>query len=293
MIHLREPFDLIVGTTILPIPDRSAKVPNLMWESCCFGSMMGHAGYPEIERQQVERVAAWLRRPVPAESPADKRIELPDDQRGLSVAEIRRVDHLKLRIARTDIKPAKREAAKQELERIETSKREALEARWLSEATDETKALAEARGEAVETTKGGRTWIPSRNPILALSRLPSPALTAAQTEAGYACIAYYEARMESLGSQMGAINAIGGAHDNAKFVFNSLQRAKKLQRIAVIERAVALECRLEPTALQMLRGVCGEGKSVSHYGGGRVYERNLSALKMALDVADKILTGKA
>lgn len=61
MIHLREPFDLIVGTTILPIPDRSAKVPNLMWESLCFGSMMGHAGYPEIERQQVERVAALLR----------------------------------------------------------------------------------------------------------------------------------------------------------------------------------------------------------------------------------------
>lgn len=229
-----------------------------------------------------------------AKSPKPKlKIHLPDHERGLSVADIRRIDQLKQRIARPEIKPAKREAAKQELERLEAARLRAIEDRWIGEAIEETQTLALARGEVVDTLKSGRMWIVSRNPILSLSRLPSPALSAEQTDAGYALIAYYEARSESLGSQMGAIDTpSGGAHDNDRFVHMHGARAKKLQRLGTIERAVAMECRHEPAALQMLRGVCGEGKSLSSYGSGRNYERNLKALKMALDVADAVIRGK-
>jgi hypothetical protein len=116
-----------------------------------------------------------------------------------------------------------------------------------------------------------------------------------QSKAAVACRDYYETRSQGLGSQMGGLGGIGQpGYDNCPAVFNGVQRAKKLQRIMTIERAITMDakCRAEPATLQMFRAVCCDNKPLSVWGEGRAFDRNLTALKMALDVADAVICGR-
>lgn len=216
-------------------------------------------------------------------------IELPADERGLTLAEIRRIDQLSIRINRPDIKASKREAAKQELARIEASRREGRDGAWLEQSACETIALAEGRGETVEASKRGAVHVSSRDAIYSLSRK----LSDDQYASAVACRDYYESRSHDLGSQMGSVDSIGApTYDNCSAVFNGVQRAKKLQRIMVIERAIAAQCRARPESLMMFRDVCAYNKPLSVWGKGRAFDHNLGALRMALDVADAIIRGR-
>jgi hypothetical protein len=94
----------------------------------------------------------------------------------------------------------------------------------------------------------------------------------------------YEARSSDLGA-MEYGDTGRAAHDHEAFVQSRGLRALKLQRLATIERSVALQCRDEPACLQMLRGVIGNGVNLSAFGAGRAFARHLDALTRALDVA--------
>lgn len=173
----------------------------------------------------------------------------------------------------------------------EAQKRAREEAVALMERTEETVALAEARGEEVHRGARGQVSVTSRDPLLSLLR--GGRLTHDQFDAGAKVKEMYERRFASLGSQMDGLGAASSpTYDNTKTVLEGIQRAKALQKIGQIEREVAIQCAQEPVALQMLRWVCEQGHSIrSASGGGRTHERYVRALAMALDVADSVIGG--
>lgn len=57
-------YDIRVGEHTFAIPDRSAKVPGLLWETLAVAALLDHAGYEEIALDELAKVSAWLRRPV-------------------------------------------------------------------------------------------------------------------------------------------------------------------------------------------------------------------------------------
>lgn len=168
--------------------------------------------------------------------------------------------------------------------------------RELRAGIDETVALEEARGGEVRQGPGPLV-MRDRDGLAALQALEPDedgeerSLTEEQYGAGMRFREGWEARSEGVGSQMGAMLSGGAAHDNDRFVETALSRAKKLQLAGRIEFAVAVQCRDEPAALQMLREVAGHGKALSVFGRGRAFDRHLTALKRALDVADKLIRG--
>ncbi len=144
-------------------------------------------------------------------------------------------------------------------------------------------ALEQARGGRVEAGSGPVRMVDHDGLRSLLS--VKDGLTAEQYDAGMAFREAWEARSGDLGSQLGGEGGAGGVHVNDRYVKARLARAKKLQRLGAIIRAVAVECAAEPAALQMLQEVAGEGKALSAFGEGRAFARHLAALKMALEVA--------
>ncbi|MGE5500706.1 MAG: hypothetical protein ACM3W4_02135, partial [Ignavibacteriales bacterium] len=154
----------------------------------------------------------------------------------------------------------------------------------------ETVALERARGGTVEEINLGPVRMKDRDGLRALLGVKD-GITAAEYDAGLEYRAGYELRGADVGSAMGG-EATATGHDNDRYVFTRLQRAKKLTRTAIIERTVALECMCEPEALNMLRRVAGDGFALSTQGEGRAFERNLKALRRALQIADAIIRGR-
>lgn len=220
-----------------------------------------------------------------------EKIQLPASERGWSDADLKRVDRLRAKLARTDLKEKQREKTEQELAALLASPTVAAERAWREQMAAETVALAKGRGEEVERTLS-RIRVHSRDPLLSLIRAGH--LTAEQYDTGIMVRDLYERRHEGLGSQMGGLGGTSSpTYDNSPAVFQGLQRAKALQKIGRIEREVALSAKDEhgrgdPNALAMLRAVCGEGKSLSSQGEGRAFERNARSLARALDLAAEL-----
>lgn len=280
----------------------AAKSSALVWGNLAFAAVLEHEGYGDIALAEVTRIADWLKRPDAADEGG--RIELPESERGRGPDDLKRLDRLNARLARADLTEKKREAAIAERMKLEGSPRETADQQWRQQATAETVELARSRGETVEAPKSGRVRVLDRDPLIPLLR--SGKLTAQQYDAGVAMRDAYEARSEGVGSQLGAVNSTGGAHNNDSYVLSALHRAKALQRIGTVERAIltgsfvnakgqrqTVQCWEEfakqgaqpHVGLQMLRAVCSEGKSLSSQGEGRAFARNAVALAIALDVA--------
>jgi len=222
------------------------------------------------------------------------RVELPDQERGRSPDEVRRLDILNRRIA----KPLPRGDKRAEREREENIReRDALEhrphlaadARWSKAAQDETAALAAGRGEAVDVDRSGVRRILDRDPLLSLARAGH--LTPEQLETGAHVRELYDGRAQDAGA-MEYTGMPGRAHDNDRFVKAHLVRAKASEMLGRIERAVAVHLSAEPAALVMLRVVCERGMSASSQGEGRAVARNCQALARALDIAADVLSHK-
>lgn len=113
-----------------------------------------------------------------------------------------------------------------------------------------------------------------------LSAMDSGYLDEGEHAFGLQCRDDYDARRSDGASQIG--DAGGGGHDNDRFVYTRMLRAWRTNRIAVVERAVAVHCRDEPACLQMLREVVGARKALSVFGEGRAVERHGKALARAL-----------
>lgn len=223
------------------------------------------------------------------------KIELPAHERGWTEGDLRRLDRLRAKLARTDLKPKKREETEQELAALLASPSVAAERAWRERSAAETVALAKERGEDVERTLS-RIRISSRDPLMSLLRAGH--LTAEQYDTGVAVRELYERRNEGLGSQMGGLGHTSSpTYDNSPAVFQGLQRAKALQKVARIEREVALNAkdergRSDPNALAMLRVVCGWGDNLASQGKGRAFERNAKSLAVALDIAANVVRGR-
>lgn len=219
----------------------------------------------------------------PAPAPAGDVIELPANERGAPPELVAQYDREQARLTNPLASDKAREQARRNLENLEANRARWGEKAWQERAAAETEGLAKARGEDV-TRDGGRMRVVSRDGLYAASRARD-ALTQRQYEVGMRYRAGWQARSADVGSQLGAVSESSSGHDNNRFVAARAQRAISLQILGKMERAVAVECSSEPACLQMLRWVAGEGHSLASFGEGRAYERNLRALKRALDVA--------
>lgn len=198
-------------------------------------------------------------------------------------AEIRRLQN-QLERARKSKNRGNEENAKAALARLERGRRNRTDNAWRQNAIGETVNLAHERGEMVET-EGGRVIIASRDGLQIMRR--SGHIDEGQYAVGLLYRAGHEARGRDLKAQ--EINDSGsGAHDNDHFVAARLKRARMLDFVAKVDRAVALGCISNPSALQMIRSVAGEGKAITVWGHGRALARNRDALVAALDIAQRI-----
>lgn len=175
-------------------------------------------------------------------------------------------------------------AAKGAIAKIERARKGRADGAWRRQAMEETIDLARGRGEQVESV-GGSVRISSRDGLLSLRQAGH--LTETQYAVGMLYRAGHEARGRDLQAQTIGDSA-GGGHDNDKFVASRIQRARMLDFTARADRAVACACISRPSALQMLRSVAGEGKSLSSWGEGRALARNRAALIEALDIAHTV-----
>lgn len=215
------------------------------------------------------------------------RIELPQAERGVSAEDIKLLERLNRRLTANAYQSDKKMSA-QERREADLRAREDLERKHRNRQADaahqarlaETEALAGARGEAIVTDKTGVKRILDRDPLVGLAWL-----TKDQFEAGQAMREAYLMRADDLGA-VEFTGAPGSPHDNDKFVWSRHARAKATNLVARVERRVALDCRHEPEALNMLRWVCEQGNTITSKGRGRSYDRNCHALALALNVAD-------
>lgn len=219
----------------------------------------------------------------PAPVPGGGVMELPAQERGVAPEVVAQYDREQARLNNPLASDKAREQARRNLENLEANRARWGEKAWQERAAAETEDLAKARGEDV-AKDGGRMRIVSRDGLYAASRARD-GLTQRQYEVGMRYRAGWQARSADVGSQLGAVSESSAGHDNNRFVAARAQRAISLQALGKMERAVAVQCSAEPACLQMLRWVAGEGHSLASFGEGRAYERNLRALKRALDVA--------
>lgn len=241
------------------------------------------------------------------------KIELPDSERGRGSNEIRRLDRLLARLARPDLTEKQREAAMRELHALEQAPREVSERAWNERTSAETAALARERGEQVEGGARRPLRVSSRDPLKSL--MDAGKLSPAQHSTGTTIRGCYASRGAGLGSQLGGITgAGGGSSDNSAAIFYGIQRGKENQFVGSVERGILVGIyrnnrggvvslatfarfkgeKVDPhDSLRFLRGVCGEDKALSSYGEGRAFERNLNALRLALDIAQEVLKGLA
>ncbi|MGH1558018.1 hypothetical protein ACRAWD_10005 [Caulobacter segnis] len=111
------------------------------------------------------------------------------------------------------------------------------------------------------------------------------------TDAHYAIGLLYRSGFEARGRDLRAASLEdrrfgggGGGHDNDRFVAARLRRARMLDFVARADRAVAMALADKPMALRLLRGVAGEGTSLSAWGAGRAFTRHREVLVEALDL---------
>ena len=198
------------------------------------------------------------------------KIQLPAAERGLSDAQVRCYDNPTRKLAMPTLKDARGAAAVDELASLATVPKRAADAAWRASAMAETVALATGLGEDVDQPKQGPVRVNNRDTLLPLRHR----LTPARYETPLELRACYEARSGDLGSQLGQ-EAAGGGHNNDQFVYAQLVRARGLQWPGRVERAIAVRCISQPGALQMVRAVLGQGGSLSAFGRGRAFDRNL------------------
>lgn len=214
------------------------------------------------------------------------KVELPDHERGRSPSDVKRLERIQRKLAAPDLDAKDRDELIEEMVQIERAPADWAESEWLRKASEETQALAEARGEEIGEERRGLKRVLDRDPLLSLARAGH--LTPLQLDTGTDVRELYDSRR----SDAGAIEYTGmpgSAHDHEKFVANRYTRAKASAMLGRIERAVALACAAEPACLVMLRAVCERGLSATSQGKGRAFERNCAALAQALDVADDVL----
>lgn len=155
------------------------------------------------------------------------------------------------------------------------------------EGIRETVQLAKARGEEVnEKPALGAVDIESRDGLARMRKLGH--ITAEQERVGLVYRAGCEARGADLKAQVITDAGGSGGHDNDAFVAKRLKRAKLLDFVARVDRAVALGCISNPAALQMLRHVAGSSGNISDFGKGRGLTRHREALVAALEIAVRV-----
>lgn len=250
-------------------------------------------GLERPAKELVGKIDAALRRKPKAApiEPAD-RVTLPDNERGRSEYDLKRLDRINARLAR-GYKPHRGKTVEEqreedlrrraELER-EISHKAEEQARLLAEA--ESDILAAKRGETVEVERSGLRRVLERDPLLSLARVGK--LTAQQLETGQEVRDLYDLRA----ADAGAVEYTGMpsvTHNHEWFVAKRFERAKACEMVGRIERTVAVKLTAEPVALAMIRAVCERGHSLTSQGKGRAYERNAKALARALDVAEDVL----
>jgi len=214
-------------------------------------------------------------------------IELPASERGISAADQSRFDRLKAKLNRPDLPKDKREQAMRELAALSGRKAEEADQAWRSEVRQETSAIARGRGEVVAEEKSGALRVLDRDPILSLFRAGH--LTVDQFDVALTYRGLYEDRTADAATA-NYTDAAGGGHDNARFVWNRLERAKAGGTIDRAEVEIAKKCPDDPAPLQVFTGIARDNRSVTSFGKGRAFERNVAAFARALDIAADQLT---
>lgn len=222
-------------------------------------------------------------KPAPIPAASGDVIELPPEERGVPPEVVAKFDYERRRLLNPLSTPKAREDAARNIANLEANREKWGERAWQERVQAENEGLAAARGEEV-VREGPRTRVVSRDGLYSAMRAKD-GLTQKQYEIGLRYRAGWQARSADVGSQLGAVGHTSAGHDNNRFVANRASRAMMLQALGKMERAVAIQCSAEPACLQMLRWVAGEGHSLSAFGEGRAYERNMRALKRALEVA--------
>ncbi len=215
-------------------------------------------------------------------------LQSPSAPPGFTDAEKRSLDAAAAELARARTK-GNREIAHRKITRLSERLHQRIELKERVDGIAETVALAKARGEEVnEAPPCGAVEIESRDGLYRMHKLGH--LTAQHMRAATTYRAGYEARGRDLKAQV--FDEVGGGpgHDNDAFVQKRLRRAKLLEYVARVDRAVALGCVGDPKALQLLRSVAGEGTAITAWGRGRALARNRDALARALDIAVKLLS---
>jgi hypothetical protein len=219
---------------------------------------------------------------------ADTKPKLVSDEEQLSRLtrdEERDLERAEQELARAKTKGA-RDTARDKIAKIAARPKQRVTVTERRAALEETKRLARARGEEVnEKPEHGAAEIETRDGLKRMRKLGH--LTEEQLRVGLIYRSAHEARGSSLkASQIG--DSGGAGHDNDKFVMKALERAKLAEFVGKTDRAVALGCISNPSALQMLRHVAGEGGNVTDFGKGRALERNREGLSQALDIALRV-----
>ena len=221
-------------------------------------------------------------KPAPIQAASADVIELPPEERGVPPEVVAKFDYERRRLLNPLSTPKAREDAARNIANLEANREKWGERAWQERVQAETKALAEERGEEVGV-EGGRLRVYTRDSLGILFRHDK--LTERQYETAIRYRAGRRVENPGIGSQMGAIGQVGAATVPGRHAAIAAARAKMETWTRKVETKVAIECSAEPVCLQMLRWVAGEGNLITSYGKGRAYERNLRALRRALDVA--------
>lgn len=216
----------------------------------------------------------------------DAPARLPHDFRRPNEAEIRALDGAAAELKRST-NSGNREIAKKKLGKIEAGYRHRIDRKETSDGIRETVELAKARGEEVnEKPARGAVEIESRDGLYRMRK--NGHITAEQERVGLIYRAGCEERGADLKAQVITDAGGSGGHDNDAFVAKRLDRAKRADFVARVDRAVALGCIKNPAALQMLRHVAGGSGNISDFGKGRGLIRHREALVAALEVAVRV-----
>lgn len=173
------------------------------------------------------------------------RIELPDAERGMSPAQLARFDKLQRKLLRPDLRPAQREATRDELDALIAAPRIAQERQWQQSANDETVALAEGRHEAVKVV-GPATRILSRTGLVQAyedGHLGERSEANGRLTAGIAYRAAFELAEGKTTGERG-LSGFG-------------PRAPQVKKLEAAEALKAMRAKLTPRQQEVLDLVCG------------------------------------
>lgn len=260
----------------------------------------------------IEKIGAGLARRPASKSEPERRVALPDAERGRNAADLAALDVLNARLSRP-YKAKGGETAEDRREadlkrRVELEHRLATERekRANLEAMARADLLAAGRGETVAVDHSGVRRILDHDPIASLTWL-----TADQDAAAKELRDAYDLRAADAGAQEYDGMPTAG-HDHERFIANRHTRAKATVLIGQVATAILVgqfrsvrgsaivvqaHARFEREkvqphlALRMVQAVCGQGVALSSLGAGRAYARNRAALALGLDVAHEVAKG--